>query len=225
MNIPQLVGRNVARLREQRRWSQAELASALGRSDATWTRQKVGMLETRGVRGERLHDLYQLCIALDVGLEELMTADGDEVDLPGGGSVHPSKVVEAICSRGKTSTIQDLGGDPVVTDVAKDDPQEVERVARTIGVSTLELWKAVHKIWQQDSVIGTRDYLAQLEPGMSRAKARAQRGHATRLMKRAILDGSPAEPISDENYRRWSALFPISGTTEWVVQKDQYGER
>ena len=183
------------------------------------------MLETRGVRGERLHDLYQLCIALDVGLEELMRTDGDEVDLPGGASVHPSNVVETICSRGKTSTIQDLGGDPVVTDVAKDDPQEVERVARTIGMSTLELWKAVHKIWQQDSVIGTRDYLARLEPGMSRAEARARRGHATRAMKQAIQEQTQAEPIPKDGYRDWVGLFASAGHNEWVESEDDDGER
>ncbi|MHC3467950.1 helix-turn-helix domain-containing protein [Streptomyces sp. 7R007] len=85
MRVEEAVGQQIARLREARRMSLAELGEALGRYlDKPWSRQAVHQAE-RGRRAFTATELTAIALALDTSIPALFVADtGEEpIEMPG----------------------------------------------------------------------------------------------------------------------------------------------
>ena len=83
MRVEEAIGRQIARLREARRMSLAELGEAVGRYlGKPWSRQAVHQAE-RGGRAFTATELTALALALDTSIPALFLADEERVDLPG----------------------------------------------------------------------------------------------------------------------------------------------
>ncbi|MEO3869907.1 helix-turn-helix domain-containing protein [Nonomuraea sp. B12E4] len=82
MRVEEAIGRQIARLRTERRLSLTELGEALGRYlDRPWSRQAVHQAE----RGRRLFtaaELAALALALDTSVPVLFRAEDDRIELP-----------------------------------------------------------------------------------------------------------------------------------------------
>ncbi|PZG10947.1 helix-turn-helix domain-containing protein [Nonomuraea aridisoli] len=84
MRVEEAVGRQIARLRAERRMSLTELGEALGRYlDKPWSRQAVHQAE-RGQRSFTAAELTALALALDTSIPVLFRADDDRIELPAG---------------------------------------------------------------------------------------------------------------------------------------------
>lgn len=82
MRVEEAIGRQIARLRAERRLSLAELGEALGRHlDRPWSRQAVHQAE-QGRRAFTAVELTALALALDTSLPALFRAEEESVDLP-----------------------------------------------------------------------------------------------------------------------------------------------
>jgi transcriptional regulator with XRE-family HTH domain len=83
MRVEQAIGRQIARLRAQRRLSQAELGQTLGSYlGKPWSRQAVHQAES-GQRSFTAAELIALALALDTSVQALFRAEDDQIELPG----------------------------------------------------------------------------------------------------------------------------------------------
>lgn len=85
MKVEEAIGQQIARLREARRMSLAELGESLGRHlGKPWSRQAVHQAE-RGRRAFTATELTALALALDTSIPALFLADKDEepIEMPG----------------------------------------------------------------------------------------------------------------------------------------------
>ncbi|MEV0159017.1 helix-turn-helix domain-containing protein [Nonomuraea fuscirosea] len=84
MRVEEAIGRQLARLRAERRMSLTELGEALGRYlDRPWSRQAVHQAE-RGQRAFTAAELTALALVLDTSVQVLFRAEDDGIELPGG---------------------------------------------------------------------------------------------------------------------------------------------
>jgi transcriptional regulator with XRE-family HTH domain len=83
MRVEEAIGRQIARLRSERRLSLTELGEALGRYlDRPWSRQAVHQAEL-GRRSFTAAELTALALALDTTLPALFRAEEVRIELPG----------------------------------------------------------------------------------------------------------------------------------------------
>jgi transcriptional regulator with XRE-family HTH domain len=83
MRVEEAIGRQIARLRTQRRLSLTDLGEALGRYlDKPWSRQAVHQAE-RGQRSFTAAELTALALALDTSVQALFRAENEQIELPG----------------------------------------------------------------------------------------------------------------------------------------------
>jgi transcriptional regulator with XRE-family HTH domain len=83
MRVEEAIGRQIARLRTQRRLSLTDLGEALGRYlDKAWSRQAVHQAE-RGQRSFTAAELTALALALDTSVQALFRAENEQIELPG----------------------------------------------------------------------------------------------------------------------------------------------
>lgn len=185
--LAELIGANVKRLRTAREWSQRDLLMSLRNEDANWSRATVGLLESDGIRGERLSDLAALCAALQVSLWDLLDGAG-EVALRDGNVKDVDWVARSL--RGKHSAAD---GVPDLLGIGRHDPDLTLEWARKVGLTPNKfesflgvlaeyLGISLHPL---GSASVLRDSMAGVRVGMTRETVRAKRGHATRKILKA----------------------------------------
>lgn len=173
------------------------------------------MLESRGIRGERILDLAALCAALEVPISELLKGDSHvEADDP---SVDPAPgwVAAALEGRVRDSTSQTPLRAGLVQGIAKDDPEDVSRLARGFDIEIDLLRKFSETVSGQPSPTVLRDYLAQLLPDMSREEARIARGRASRELK-SLLD------LWEGSSNEWATGLELQGFESWLEKVLHY---
>ncbi|GAA3655494.1 hypothetical protein GCM10022224_018270 [Nonomuraea antimicrobica] len=98
LRVEEAIGRQIARLRAERRMSLTELGEALGRYlDRPWSRQAVHQAE-RGQRAFTAAELTALALVLDTAVPVLFRAEDDRIELPGG-AVSPEEYRGILLSR------------------------------------------------------------------------------------------------------------------------------
>lgn len=212
IDVPQVVGKNVRELRRKAGMSQKDLAIHLGPG---WSRAAVGMLESKGVRGERISDLADLCEALGVSVDVLLAPlDGNDPN-------ELRMVRDALAGR--------LGRAPAprprtVTNVGVDDPEESERIARAFGRTVDHVRELVERWSGQPSPTVYRDYLANLDPTMDREVARVKRAQATKMLRRRLDESAdaPADAAGSEasDLYRWLNSVTDQATREVEKRSD-----
>ncbi|MEV1175447.1 helix-turn-helix transcriptional regulator [Nonomuraea sp. NPDC049784] len=104
MRVEEAIGRQIARLRTERRLSLTELGEALGRYlDRPWSRQAVHQAE-RGQRSFTAAELTGLALALDTSIPALFRVEDGGVELPGG-AVTPEDYRGVLLNRERESPI------------------------------------------------------------------------------------------------------------------------
>ncbi|GAA2204872.1 hypothetical protein GCM10009850_005860 [Nonomuraea monospora] len=98
MRVEEAIGRQIARLRAERRMSLTELGEGLGRYlDRPWSRQAVHQAE-RGQRAFTAAELTALALVLDTSVPVLFRVENDRIELPGG-AVSPEDYRGVLLSR------------------------------------------------------------------------------------------------------------------------------
>ncbi|UBU10387.1 helix-turn-helix domain-containing protein [Nonomuraea gerenzanensis] len=98
MRVEEAIGRQIARLRAERRMSLTELGEALGRYlDRPWSRQAVHQAE-RGQRSFTAAELTALALVLDTSVPVLFRVEHERIELPGG-AVSPEDYRGLLLSR------------------------------------------------------------------------------------------------------------------------------
>jgi transcriptional regulator with XRE-family HTH domain len=83
MRVEEAIGRQISRLRAQRRLSLTDLGETLGQYlDKPWSRQAVHQAE-RGRRSFTAAELTALALALDTSVPALFRAENEPIALPG----------------------------------------------------------------------------------------------------------------------------------------------
>ncbi|MFI7639763.1 helix-turn-helix domain-containing protein [Nonomuraea sp. NPDC049400] len=104
MRVEEAIGRQIARLRAERRLSLTELGEALGRYlDRPWSRQAVHQAE-RGQRSFTAAELTGLALALDTSIPALFRVEEGGIELPGG-AVTPEDYRGVLLNRERESPI------------------------------------------------------------------------------------------------------------------------
>lgn len=195
------VASNVKALRSARAWSQKDLAERLTQIGGSWNRQTLGMLESRGVRAERLGDLYMLCAAFGVPLSRLLEGDA-KVEVVPAHHVKLADVHETLAAARPDPA-------PVPTNspgsLRADDPEEVRRLAQRLDMSIEELRSRTREVTDgvEDSPSVVRDFLAGIDASTPRQTARAKRGHATRGLQHYILNSAAFDEAMIQSLRGW----------------------
>lgn len=226
-SLSEVIGGNVKRLRAERNWTQRDLANAMRSLGGTWARTTVGLLESDGVRAERLSDLAVLCAVFQVPLSELLAGDGD-VQLKDKNVRTLGWLRASIAGDDHTEIASSVNGSQ-----RGHDPDADAEIARVVRMKTgeaqaaLTRWldddsqdlaiEATHSQWLA-SLSGFRDLLANVsDVGTSTTdrSAQARRGHATRTIQ-AILQSVSADGGSQQPPKFWSLVRSPESATELV---------
>lgn len=174
MRLEHVIARNMARLRGDRGWTQADLAAQIRRFGLPWTSNRVTQLETLR-RPVSLMEITALAWVFAVPLTRLLEGD-EHVTVSCDISV-PLTTVRAIWS----------GDDSAYTPEREhaEDPRysadELRRIAKRIGTTTTAVDQAAVDLYGR-SFLAERDKRAGNLSGLSKASARTKRGHVTRTM-------------------------------------------
>lgn len=188
-HLEDVVADNIRRLRTERGWSQAELATALFLVQLRqWSPSTVALVETGKQRADRLLDLAALCQVFGVPLTELITGDG-AIDLQGGDSVQIATIRDCLAGNSPGVTNERLN--------STNDPFELARIARNIGLTRAQLILACYDRLNRWDFNNLREEWADIPPGTSTRTAQAMRGHATRrilelVQRHVVADGVTA---------------------------------
>jgi hypothetical protein len=196
--------------------TQSELLLRLLAFDQSWTRAAVGMLESKGVRGERMTDVAVLCAALGVPLNDLLVGTGD-VQLRDGAPRSPDWVIDALAGNLSYELIPHAPGSGQTRralNVGVDDKDEARRIAKSLAIPLETLCDFVESRTAQRSPTVFRDFLGGLEPSDAREDAKIKRAQGTRRLRQMIVAaGSP-----DQDSAKWSAIHDFES---WLSRSRQ----
>jgi len=197
--VDEAVGRCVRRLREERGWSQDELAGRLRLP--TWTRVQVSRVEN-GERGVSAEELLALAVVLSVPVVQLVPA-GDDYELSvGERTVAAAAARELLSDRVPKALERYTAGLPMMPVfgpggqftratvpevVARMTPraETVTKAARQLGGTALELEETAYRLWGHGLVRERDRRLAEQMQDADDAGSRrrqALRGHITRQL-------------------------------------------
>lgn len=165
----------MADLRNERGWTQADLAWRMKVMGCNWTANRVTQVET--LRGKvSLYEVVALTWLFEVPMTRLLAGD-DNVEFPNGeGSVYLGKVRAALTG---DNSIQVTARDQ--SQVWRQDMEEIRKIAKGLGIFAGMLdWIAREK-WGHAFTV-ERDERAGDVSGLPKRAASAKRGHATRAM-------------------------------------------
>ncbi len=197
LDVDAAVGASLRRLREERGWSQDELAGRLRLP--TWTRVQVSRVEN-GERGVAAEELLAFAVVLAVPVFELLSA-GEEYELSVGERTLPAASVRELLSgrvpkelqRGPTLDVFGPGGSSRLSleeiearRSAGMTPraEAVTKAARQLGWTPVELEETAYGLWGHGLVAERDSRLAeQLQDDDAGSRRRqALRGHVTRQL-------------------------------------------
>lgn len=173
-----VIGANVARLRDERDWSQSQLA-ALIRSQGLrkWSPGSVGLIETGGQRADRLLDLLALTRVFGVTMDELLEPT-DEVKVVPVAGPEPMDLARLQAMLRGNLKASDTG--PLAED---EDPYKLARIARLVDLDVGRFRMAVRAVFGRGTFAELRDERAgiTIRPGTAR-NIQARRAAATKAL-------------------------------------------
>lgn len=191
VRLEHVIARNMAGLREERRWTQADLAWEMKKRGLNWTCNTVTQIETLR-RPISLLAVAALCALFSVEMTRLLAGD-EEILAPDGETAIPlDKLKDALRGEG-TETAWPTSTRPGF-------PEDVRRIAKTLGLNPDDLTRLAEETYGR-SFIQERDARASDAMGLSRS-ARTKRGHVTRSMIEELRDRiheTPKPPLTWEN--------------------------
>ncbi|MFC6422333.1 helix-turn-helix transcriptional regulator [Ornithinimicrobium tianjinense] len=193
--IGALVGRNVARLRAERRWTQIELRERWVQVGLAWPRPKLSALESGRRDAVSLGELVLMAIAFQEPLTELVRYDG-----PGDREIALSPASSQVTAEALASLFG--GSPPTGAEVLVFGPEEGDaslvklgtpvqadvELAVRLGVPPQEVIQTAMRLFSGNSLHQERDARAEslLELKGSDADPRAYRGHVTRELSAQV---------------------------------------
>jgi transcriptional regulator with XRE-family HTH domain len=179
--LEHVIARNVARLRGERGWTQAELARRMSvDAGMAWTPNRCAQVES--LRGTvSVTEVATLCWIFEVPMVALLDGEADEaVDLTKPGRtawlVHFRDGIEGRYREGAAQPEYDAALDRAAA------REELRHLARKIGMGDVEDFEALgHALWHR-SYLDERERRAGDLTGLTERQRRAKRGHASRAM-------------------------------------------
>lgn len=200
--LAEVIGGTIRTLRTDRGWTQRDLSDLLNQAGGTWTRASVGLLETEGVRAERLSDLLLLCSVLDVELGVILRGQASvsvgeiEMDL--------TTIRDTLGLREATKENESRRElDPDRIGAAS--PSFTQELAQKTGLDPQELLSRIDEYLGGQDPAHVRDAIAQITPETPRRSAQARRGQATRKLIRLL-----AAETHDDRLYQVARLTPVA---------------
>lgn len=141
------IAKRVHELRLERGWSQSRLANEVRHFGLTWSPAAVAQVENGSQRADRLIELYALCAAFSVSLQELI-GDHRHLRAPNGQEIDLEAVQAAL-----------RGDQPDRPSQVTDDPYVIGRIARRYGLSGDEFLDAFRAAFKRQTFTSYRDEL------------------------------------------------------------------
>lgn len=215
-SVANVVSDRVRDLRLDRGWSQRDLSVRLREVGGQWTRSNVGVLEADGTRAERLSDLVLLCAAFKVGIFDLLDGEGN-VQL--GTESRPLSWVREVLDQRSPDSADSSPSNHLLDPrrIGASDPEEESRLAGLIEMSREDFVARIARLFDGHKPLEVRDGLAQIDSKTPLRVAQAKRGHATRLMLRAVQTGR-ADLEQRRQVKTW--LRHLKTTSEEIPDGD-----
>jgi len=173
-----VVARNVAELREERRWSQVELARRMAASGLGWTPNRAAQIES--LRGTvNMVEVLGLCWTFQVPLSRLLAGD-DTIELPGGHTVPLADLRAGLGGRGAQHYVDSEAE-------GRTREEELRRVAANLGLSASVLHSLATHHFGRGFVDEREDRVGDMT-GIPKRSAATLRGHATRQILTELTD-------------------------------------
>jgi len=174
--LEHVIARNVAELRTEHGWTQAELAREMHAWGFTWATNRVTQLETLR-RPVSLLEVIGLAMVFDLPVERLLAGD-DKIALPDGRDFPLVFLREALIAghaKARLFTAEHyLDGEA--------DYQDLRKMATKLGLSAPEDLDAVARKVFGQSFRDERDARAGDVSGLSKRSAQTKRGHVSRAL-------------------------------------------
>lgn len=184
--VGQALGRNLRRLRDERRWTQEETARQVRRAGVDWTRDNIAQIETGRRRSIDLETLVPLADCFGIALADLFEGDG-AVELDEGVSIDLDALRQAL--NGATVGSEDvplaLTGDAVdraLDGAVRVTPVELDvRTARRFELDVDQVTEAARGLWGRTMTEEREARVDERTEGELPARSlQAVRGHVSR---------------------------------------------
>lgn len=185
--VGQVVGRNLARLRERRGQTQKEAAEAIRRAGLAWTSANIASIESGRREGIEFSALALLAHAYDVPLTAFFEGDG-EMRLSDEATVElaefrrwlndEASLAPTVSGEAARRLIGSLPGEPISF-------QADAELAARLGLRPEQVYTAAEKLWGRTLHQERDRRLAELGE-MTPAQRRTRRGHITRRLAKEL---------------------------------------
>ena len=185
--VGQVVGRNLARLRERRGQTQKEAAEAIRRAGLAWTSANIASIESGRREGIEFSALALLAHAYDVPLTAFFEGDG-EMRLSDEATVElaefrrwlndEASLAPTVSGEAARRLIGSLPGAPISF-------QADAELAARLGLRPEQVYTAAEKLWGRTLHQERDRRLAELGE-MTPAQRRTRRGHITRRLAKEL---------------------------------------
>ena len=182
--LEHVMARNVAELRTEHGWTQAELAREMHDWGFTWATNRVAQLETLR-RPVSLLEVIGLAMVFDLPVERLLAGD-DKIALPDGREFFLAWVRKALTEgRPKTSYSIFSAQHHLAVEA---DYQELRKMASKLGLSTPEDLDALARTLFGQAFHTEREARLGDITGLSKRSAQTKRGHVSRELLAAVKE-------------------------------------
>ncbi|MDP8969805.1 MAG: hypothetical protein M3N52_04790 [Actinomycetota bacterium] len=177
--LEHIYARNMAALRTQRGWTQAELALRMTEHGLRWSVNRVSQVETLH-RSLSPLEIVGLTSVFEVPHVALLAGD-DEIELPDGSTVPLAEIRTAL--EGGTAALRRglLESVETVRRQAEVERVELDKLGRRLGLSWDELNFLATEIYGR-SLFEEREARTGDVSGLAQRSAQTKRGHATRAL-------------------------------------------
>jgi len=190
--LEHVIARNVAELRSEREWTQADLAREMRACGFTWATNRVTQLETLR-RPVSLLEVIGLAMVFDRTVKDLLAGD-DKIALPDGREFHLPWLLEIALEGESKTRFPIFSAQNYLAGQA--DYQELRKMAAKLGLSAPEDLDALSRTLFGQPFHNEREARLGDITGLSKRSAQTKRGHVSRELLAAVK-----EYLGDDTHR------------------------
>jgi len=212
--LEHLVARSMAELREERGWTQSDLAHQMKRFGVDWPLNRATQIET--LRGKvTLYEVIALALVFEVPITRLFQGGGDDVEFPNGRGQIPLEKIRQVLEGQAVAITMDASEKP------EDNEAELRRIAKKLGIPIPLLAYVSRRMWGHAYIV-ERDIRVGDLCSLTPRSLQARRGWASRqllqeltaYLERVGIDRLLEECLREQERRRAEMLsqLPASPT-------------
>lgn len=182
--LEHVIARNVAELRTEHGWTQAELAREMRACGFTWATNRVTQLETLR-RPVSLLEVIGLAMVFDLTVKRLLAGD-DKIALPDGREFHLPWLLKIALEGEPKTRFPIFSAQNYLAGQA--DYQELRKMATKLGLSSPEDLDALSRTVFGQAFHTEREARLGDVSGLSKRSAQTKRGHMSRALLAAVTE-------------------------------------